>query len=89
EVPTPEVALEAVGETPVEEAVAEEVPGLAKVQELPFEEEGETEAELEEGRRRERRLRRQLVYDEELGETVALRRRKRDDDLGEWKEYLG
>ncbi len=89
EVPTPEVALEAVEETPVEEAVAEEVPVLAKVQELPFEEEGETEAELEEGRRRERRLRRQLVYDEELGETVALRRRKRDDDLGEWEEYLG
>ena len=89
EVPTPEVALEAVEETPVEEAVAEEVPVLAKVQELPFEEEGETEAELEEGRRRERRLRRQLVYDEELGETVALRRRKRDEDIGEWEEYLG
>ena len=89
EVPTPEVALEAVEETPVEEAVAEEVPALAQVQEFSVEEEGETEAELEEGRRRERRLRRQLVYDEELGETVALRRRKRDESLDEWEEYLG
>ena len=89
EVPTPEVALEAVEETPVEETVAEEVPVLAKVQELPFEEKGETEAELEEGRRRERRLRRQLIYDEESGEVIARRRRKRDESLEEWKEYLG
>ncbi len=91
EVPTPEVALEAVEETSVEEAIAEaeKAPALAPVQEFSVEEEGKTEAELEEERRRERRLRRQLVYDEESGETVALRRRKRDEGPGEWEEYLG
>jgi len=86
----PEVALEAVEETPVEEAVAEEISVLVEAPETRFEEgEEETEPGTEEDRRRDRRLRRQLVYDEELGEVVARRRRKRDEGSGEWEEYLG
>ena len=78
-----EVALEITEEVPF---VEEETPALL------FEgEEEDIEARLEEERKRERRLRRQLVYDEELGEVVARRRRKRDEeleDLGEWDEFL-
>jgi hypothetical protein len=69
----------------VEAQVVEEVPPTPF-----FEEEGE-ELSLEEARKRERRLRRELVYDEELGEVVARRRRKRGqdaDELNQWDEYL-
>jgi hypothetical protein len=83
-----EVAPEAAEGAPVEEGVAEEVPVVVEAPE-PYLEEGETEAELEEERKRERRLRRELVYDEELGEVVARRRRKRDEGLEEWDEFLG
>ena len=86
--PVPEVALEVVEETPVEEVVAEEAPVLEEVSEIFLEGEG-TEAELTEDRRRKRRLRRQLIYDEESGETIARRRRKGDEGVGEWEEYLG
>jgi len=90
EEPTPEVALETAEEAPVEEAAAKEVLVAVKAPEPLFEkEEKETEAELEEERKRERRLRRQLIYDEESGEVVARRRRKRDESLEEWEEYLG
>jgi len=80
-----EVALEITEEVPF---VEEETPALLFEGE---EEEEDIEARLEEERKRERRLRRQLVYDEELGEVVARRRRKRDEeleDLGEWDEFL-
>lgn len=86
-------APEVVEEAPMEEAVAEVVPVLAKGPEVLFEEEFEEEkideVESEEERRRERDRRRELVYDEELGEVVALRRRKREQDAGDWEEYLG
>jgi len=83
-----EVAPEAAEEAPVEEGVAEEVPVVVEAPEPYFEGE-EAEAELEEERKRERRLRRELVYDEELGEVVARRRRKREEGIGEWDEFLG
>jgi N utilization substance protein A len=78
-----EVQAETVEEPPL---VVEEVPA-------PFFEEEEEELDLrpEEARKRERRLRRELVYDEELGEVVARRRRKRGDEVGEfseWDEFL-
>jgi N utilization substance protein A len=94
-------ALEAVVEAPAEEVVAagealaekvvtEEAPAAVEVPELLLEEgEGEEdiEAKLAEDRKRERRLRRQLVYDEELDVLVAHRRRKREDDVDEWEEF--
>jgi len=82
-VAAPEVAPEIVAEAPTEEvAAAVEVPEL-----LLEEGEEDTEAKLAEDRKRERRLRRQLVYDEELDVLVAHRRRKREDDVDEWQEY--
>jgi len=87
---TPEVALETAEEAPVEEAAVEEVLVAVEAPEPLFEkEEKETDAESKEERKRERRLRRQLIYDEETGEIVARRRRKRDESLEEWEEYLG
>lgn len=86
-VATPEVVPETVDEAPVEEGVAEEAPVVVKVPELFFEGEEETEAKLEESRKRERRLRRQLVYDEDSGMVIAHRRRKRDQESDEWNEF--
>lgn len=83
---TPEVTPEPLEEPPVEEKVAEEPRSVVAVPEVLLEEE-ETEEKLEEERRRERRLRRQLVYDEDLGTVVALRRRKRGQEFGEWDEF--
>ena len=61
----------------------------------PEPEEPETELETplseqdEERRRRDSKLkRRQLVFDEELGEVVAVRRRKRGRSRDEWDDYL-
>jgi N utilization substance protein A len=87
---------EVVEEIPVETALAKEevasllgkVPELLYEEELEEGEEEDIEAKLEEERKRERRRRRELVYDEELGEVVAHRKRKRDADLDEWKDYL-
>jgi len=87
----PEGAPETVEEAPVEERVAEEVPVVVEVSGLLFEEEkgeGVAEAKLEEERKRERRLRRELVYDEESGMVIARRRRKRDQGLEEWDEFV-
>jgi N utilization substance protein A len=99
-----EVAIEAVEEVPIEavepavveeaapEPVVEGVPAVTEVLEPALEEavEEEPELELELGeRKRERRRKRELVFDEELGEVVAVRRRKGDDDLDEWEEYVG
>jgi N utilization substance protein A len=68
-------------------AAAEEEPEAES--EITFEED-----ELElfgEEKPKKSRLRRKLVYDEELGEVVAVRRRKRGEDtdeLDEWEDYL-
>ena len=84
-VPEEQAIAEAEKVEEVEAQVAEEVPPT-----LRFEEE-EEELSLEETRKRERRLRRELVFDEEVGEVVARRRRKRGQETGEldqWDEYL-
>jgi len=97
EMPSEVTAVEAVEQVPVEEAKVEEVPTVAEIPGFLFEGEVEEEkeksleAKLEEDRKRERRLRRQLVYDEETGEVIAHRRRKRDkdlDEIDEWDEFL-
>jgi len=84
--------LESAAEAPLEEAGPEEVES-----ELEFGEEEEFEDiedfEEEEEKRRKAlkrkkakgRKRRRLIYDEELGETVAIRHRKRQRD--HWDEY--
>jgi|GEM_PF-2034 len=42
----------------------------------------------EEKLKRERRRRVQLVYDDETGELVPRRRRKRDEEAEDWSEYI-
>ncbi len=42
----------------------------------------------EEKLKRERRRRVQLVYDEETGELIPRRRRKREEDAEDWKQYV-
>ena len=65
---------------------------LEPVGEASFEDEGEDEDEERQKaakRRRDVDRRRHVVYDEELGQTVAIRRRKRES--GVWDkgdEYL-
>jgi N utilization substance protein A len=83
----PEAAPEAVEEAVAEESVAEERPGVAEEAPGMLFEEEEMDMKLEEDRKRERHLRRQLVYDEDLGMVVARRRRKRDQDAEEWDEF--
>jgi N utilization substance protein A len=89
---------EAVEEAPVEEEVGvveAEAPAVVEpVPPLLDEEMEELEPSFED-RQRERRQRRALVFDEDAGVVVAVRRRKRggdadewDDELGEWDEYL-
>ncbi len=83
----PEAALEAEAPEAVEEVLAEEMPGFVL-------EEEEEEIDLLAGdkpQKKKRRKQRELVYDEKLGEVVALRRRKRGDDVAdeadEWESY--
>jgi N utilization substance protein A len=68
-----------------EKPSAEEVEGVAEA----FFEEEEEMAELLEPKEQKkgRRPRRELVYDEELGEVVALRRRKRESGSGEFEDW--
>ena len=47
-----------------------------------------SEQDEERKRRESRRKRRQLVFDEELGEVVAVRRRKKGRGRDEWDDYL-
>jgi N utilization substance protein A len=68
-----------------EKPSVEEVEGVAEA----FFEEEEEMAELLEPKEQKkgRRPRRELVYDEELGEVVALRRRKRESGSGEFEDW--
>ncbi len=87
-------------EEPVEAEVAPELevepePESEPEVEVPIMwiEDGEEDDELEEGERRsvkekERRKKRQLVYDEDLGEVVARRRRKPGRQRDEWEDFL-
>jgi hypothetical protein len=78
------------------EAVVEAVPAAVEpVLPLMDEEGEELDAGFGEDRQRERRQRRALVFDEDAGVVVAVRRRKRggdadewDDELSEWDEFL-
>ncbi len=88
---------EIIAEAPVEVAVkapveaVKEIPPVEEKAPAPILDE-EMEMRLEEERKRERSLRRQLIFDEEIGEVVAHRRRKRgdetDEDLDEWSDFL-
>jgi N utilization substance protein A len=71
---------EAIEEAPVEEPLVVEEPA-----ELFFEGEEDLEGRTKED---DRRRRRQLVLDEESGEVVALRLRKRGDDADAWEDHL-
>ncbi len=54
-----------------------------------FDYDGLTEAEAERLRRqRAKQRRRQLIYDEELGEVISKRRRKPGRKRGDWEDYL-
>ena len=73
-----------------EEAAQEQAPEIAPIAldvEPAIEEEEIDLAKLEEERKRDRSLRRQLVYDEETGEVIVRRRRKRGGE-DEWGDYV-
>ncbi len=75
---------EAAEEEPVVEEAVEPSPGVPPETEEELEPLFEEEEQDDHGRRRGRHL----VYNEELGEVVVRRRRKREDGLEEWEEYL-
>ena len=87
-VAAPEVTPETVEPAPLEERVTGEPLATVEVAEEVLPEAVDSEDKIEEERKRERRLRRQLVYDEDLGMVVAHRRRKREQDAEEWDEFL-
>jgi N utilization substance protein A len=91
-----EAELEPVAEvSPAVETLPEveepEKPSAEEVEEVTeaFFEEEEGMAELLEPKEQKkgRRPRRELVYDEELGEVIALRRRKRESGSGEFEDW--
>ena len=97
EEPVVEVAVEAEAPEAAEEIPAEEAPVepeqvAAEILEPSFEEEDEElEVLSKDQKQQKKRKHRELVYDEDLGEVVAFRRRKRGDEvdeLSEWDEYL-
>ena len=73
-----------------EEKVLEPAPVVAKGPQVFYEEEEELE-ELVGGKPQKKKSHRALVFDEELGEVVAVHRRKREgdlDDVEDWEQYL-
>ncbi len=98
EISAPPAALEVAEKVPAEERVAEEIPASEAVPEArPGEEElvleptfeGEDDMHDQLEHKRDRSRRRELVYDEDLGEVVARRRRKRGEAAEDWDKYLG
>jgi N utilization substance protein A len=87
--PEPEPAVEAVA---AEGAEVEPAPVPETVAPVFYEEEEEIEELVgDKAQKRERRKHRALVYDEELGEVIAVHRRKREgeiDDAEDWEQYL-
>jgi len=81
EAPAPEKAV-AAEEAPALEEEEEEWEELLEEEEL--EEEPEIEVEAERKKKRPKRPKRQLVYDEELGRVVAIRRHRRGEPEEEW-----
>jgi N utilization substance protein A len=86
EVETEPEAPEAVEEKAVEEPALEPEPvALEAMPEIVFDEE---EIDVLTGEKpKKSRRKRELVFDEELGEVVALRRRKRGDDIDEFDKW--
>lgn len=83
----PEIEEPEALELPEEAIVAEESPDDLEIPSFLFEERDD-EIDREEKLRRERERRRQLVYDEETGELVARRRRKRGtEETDDWRHY--
>jgi N utilization substance protein A len=82
-------APEEATEEEAEEVAEAEVEEKAEVEEEEEEEEEDWEEEEEFDQRAERRKqqRRRLVYDEELGEVIAIRRHFRDDE-DDWERYI-
>jgi N utilization substance protein A len=103
--PATDVPLGAFGDEPEAPPVRDEEAVYAKlaaagagtlVEESEEEEDGDIDAILVTGKdgetikkKKERQKRRQLVYDEELGEVVAKRRRKGARSRDDWDDYLG
>lgn len=85
--PTIAVEEEEAEEVELEEVAPEEVEAGEEAEEYPEYEEEEEEDDFERraNKRKERELKRTLVYDEELGEVVARRRRKPSRLREEWE----
>ncbi len=91
-------AVEEAAEEPVEEAAEPEAEGAAEEEEKEeekkeeeedkeYDEDWEEEDEVDQRAERRKQQRRRLVYDEELGEVIAIRRHFRDDEE-DWERYL-
>jgi N utilization substance protein A len=85
-------AVEEAAEEPVEEAAEPEAEEEAAEEEKEDEDEEydegwEEEDEFDQRAERRKQQRRRLVYDEELGEVIAIRRHFRDDEE-DWERYL-
>lgn len=87
EEPAAEEAPEAVEEAVVEEEPADEEPSEPEEPEYFFEEEQEP-VDREEKLKRERGRRVQLTYDEETGELIPRRQRKREEGAEDWDRYV-
>jgi N utilization substance protein A len=88
----PEPAAEAAEEEGVVKKPVVKPVEIEEVPEIAFEED-EIDIFADKKPRKKGRRKRELVYDEDLGEVVALRRRKRGgegvDEISEWEEILG
>jgi N utilization substance protein A len=83
----PELVAEAVEEAAVEEPEPESEPvAIEIVPEIVFDED-EVDIFTDEKPQKKGKRKRELVYDEELGEVVAVRRRKRGGDVDEFDEW--
>jgi N utilization substance protein A len=74
-----------------EQAEIEPMPVVAEAPQVFYEEEEDLDELVGKGQRKERKRHRALVYDEDLGEVVAVHRRKREgdgDDTEDWEQYL-
>ncbi len=88
EVPDPAAALQrAMQGVPAEAEEEAEEPAPGELEEPEFFFDEEEPIDREEKLKRERGRRVQLVYDEETGELVPRRRRKREDGVDEWSEF--
>ncbi len=76
------------GEAETEEEIEAEEEETLRVDGQEFFFDGEEIIDREEKLKRERGRRVQLVYDEETGELVPRRRRKREEGPDDWQRYI-